>query len=189
MPSYAEIRRSIEAAWLLARGDQRGMTLFDLSVDGFWHSFAAALLVAPAYALVLADQYAHLGWPESTLWTALTETISYVAGWLAFPIAAIFLTRLLGLASRYVPLIVANNWSAVVQMGVYTVVVVFGTLLPPEMRALALLLTTLAVLAYQWFVIRTALGTSSGTALGLVVIDVLLSMAVSRGLDAVLQSG
>ena len=32
-----------------------------------------------------------------------------------------------------------------------------------EMRALALLLTTLTVLAYQWFVIRTALGTGGGT--------------------------
>lgn len=189
MPSYAEIRRSVEAAWLLARGDQRGMALFDLSVDGFWRSFAAALLVAPAYALVLADQYAHLGWPESPWWTILAEAISYLSGWVAFPIAAIFLTRLLGLASRYVPLIIANNWSAVVQMGIYTVVVVVGALLPAEMRALALLLTTLTVLAYQWFVIRTALGTGGGTALGLVVIDVLLSMAVSRGLDALLQPG
>mgnify|MGYP006888959685 CR=1 FL=1 len=88
MPSYAEIRRSVEAAWLLARGDQRGMALFDLSVDGFWHSFAAALLVAPAYALVLADQYAHLGWPESPWWTILAEAISYLSGWVAFPIAA-----------------------------------------------------------------------------------------------------
>ena len=119
----------------------------------------------------------------------LLKALGPVVGWLAFPIAAIFLTRLLGLASRYVPLIIANNWSAVVQMGIYTVVVVVGTLLPPETRALALLLTTLTVLAYQWFVIRTALGTGSGTALGLVVIDVLLSMAVSLGLDAVLQPG
>ena len=163
--------------------------MFDLSVDGFWRSFAAALLVAPAYALVVVDQYAHLGWPESKLWTVLAETISYVVGWLAFPIAAIFLTRLLGLASRYVPLIIANNWSAVVQMALYATVVLVGTLLPPQLRALALLVATLTVLTYQWFVIRTALGTSGGTASGLVVIDVLLSMALSRGLDGLLQPG
>ena len=57
MPSYAEIQRSVQAAWLLARGDTRGMALFDLSLEGFWKSFAAALLVAPAYAIVLLDQY------------------------------------------------------------------------------------------------------------------------------------
>ena len=58
-----------------------------------------------------------------------------------------------------------------------------------QLRALALLVATLTVLTYQWFVIRTALGTSGGTALGLVVIDVLLSMALSRGLDGLLQPG
>jgi hypothetical protein len=53
MPSYAEIQRALQGAWLLARGDTRGMGLFDLSVEGFWRSFAAALLAAPAYVLVL----------------------------------------------------------------------------------------------------------------------------------------
>lgn len=189
MPSYAEIRRSLEGVWRLARGDQGGMSLLDLSVDGFWRSFAAMLLVAPAYALVVVDQYANLGWPDAPVWTAVAEALSYVCGWVAFPIAAIFLTRLLGLSARYVPLIVANNWSAVVQMALYAAVVLAGTLMPSQLRALALLVATLTVLAYQWFVIRTALGTSSGTALGLVVIDVLLSLALSRGLDALLQPG
>ena len=111
---------------------------------------------------------------------SVAEALSYVCGWVGFPIAAIFLTRLLGLSARYVPLVVADNWSAVVQMVLYATVVLVGTLLPPQLRALALLVATLIVLIYQWFVIRTALGTSGGTALGLVVIDVLLSMALSR---------
>ena len=87
------------------------------------------------------------------------------------------------------PLIVANNWSAVVQVALYTAVVLVGTLLPAQLRTLALLVATITVLTYQWFVIRTALGTTGGTALGLVVIDVLLSIAVSRGLDGLLQPG
>jgi hypothetical protein len=117
------------------------------------------------------------------------EAVSYVAGWAAFPVAAIFLTRLLGLAAGYVPLIVANNWSAVVQIAFYAAVVVLGTLLPGELRAIALLAATLAVLVYQWFVIRTALDTGSGIAFGIVVVDVLLSLAVSRGMDGLLGVG
>ncbi|HEX6012749.1 MAG TPA: hypothetical protein VFY87_13325 [Geminicoccaceae bacterium] len=190
MLSYAEIQRSVQGAWLLAKGDTRGMNLFDLSVEGFWRSFAAMLIVAPVYALVLLAQPVPAdSEPESLTGTLLAEAIAYVVGWAAFPIAAVFLTRLLGLAAGYVPLVVANNWSAVVQIAFYAAVVVLGTLLPGELRALTLLAATLAILVYQWFVIRTALDTGGGIALGIVVVDVLLSLAVSRGMDGLLGVG
>ena len=46
-------------------------------VDGFWKSFAAALVVAPAYVLVLLDQYRLTGWPEHPWGTALAEVVSF----------------------------------------------------------------------------------------------------------------
>jgi hypothetical protein len=189
MPTWPEIVRSVQAAWLLAPGDNAALGHFDLSADGFWKSFAAALVVAPAYVLVLLDQYRFTGWPENAWATALAELVSFAGGWVAFPLAAISLTRLLGLSARYVPLIVANNWSAVIQVALYTAVVVVGTILPPELRTLALFTATILVLTYQWFVIRTALVTTGLTAFGLVVFDVLLSITVSRLLDGMLQSG
>jgi hypothetical protein len=189
IPTWPEIARSVQAASLLARGDPRGMAGFDVSVEGFWKSFTAALVVAPAYVLVLVDQYRLTGWPERPWAAAFAETVAFAIGWLAFPVAAIPLTRLLGLSARYVPLIVANNWSAVIQVALYTVVVLVGMVLPAEMRATALFTSTILVLVYQWFVIRTALGTTGGTAAGLVVIDVLLSITVSRILDGLLQPG
>ena len=73
------------------------------------------------------------------------------------------------------PLIVANNWSAVVQVALYTAVVLVGIVLPaPSCARWPCSPRRIAVLAYQWFVIRTALATTGATALGLVVIDVLL---------------
>jgi hypothetical protein len=187
MPSYAEIERALQGAWLLARGETRGMGLFDLSVEGFWKSFAAALLAAPAYLLVLLEQYAVLGRPEHLAGTVAAEILAYACGWLAFPVAAAFLTRLLGLGGRYVPLVVASNWGAMLQIGLYTVVVLVSLILPGEPRTLLLLAATAAVLVYQWFVIRTALETSGGIAFGFVVFDVLLSVAVTRGIDGLLQ--
>jgi hypothetical protein len=187
MPSRAEIARSLEGAWALAKGDPRGLDRFDLSLGGFWGSFAAAFVAAPAYALVLLEQYAVLGWPEHVWGTVVAEAIAYGCGWVAFPVAAIYLTRILGLTRRYVPLVVALNWSAALQIALYTGVVIVTLALPREMRSVLLLTATMAVLTYQWFVIRTALDTSGGIALLLVVIDVLLSMMVSRTIDAVLQ--
>ena len=187
MPSQAEIARALDGALLLAKGDVRGLDRFDLSIEGFWASFAAALVAAPAYALILAEQYAVTGGPQGLLGTLLAEAIAYGGGRIAFPVAAIFLTRLLGLGTRYIPLIVALNWAAVLQIALYAALVVVTLLLPADLRTLLLFLATIAVLVYQWFVIRTALRTTGTTAFGLVVIDVLLSVAVSRVLDALLQ--
>ena len=186
MPTSAEIARHLEGAWLLARGDRRGLGRLDLSVEGFWRSFSAAFLIAPAYALVLLEQYAAVGWPEHGWRTALTELVAYACGWVAFPIAAIFLTRLLNLAGRYVVLVVAANWSAVLQIALYAAAVTLSLVLPAPLRGPLLLAATLVILGYQWFVIRTALDTTTGTAIGLLLIDVLLGMMVSRTIDALL---
>lgn len=189
MPTWPEIARSVDAAWRLARGDAGAVERLDLSVDGFWKSFAAALVVAPAYVLVLLDQYRLAGWPDEPWMTAFVEATGYVIGWLAFPLAAMPLTRLLGVSGRYVPLIVANNWSTVIQVVLYTAVVILGLVMPASMRTTALLTATLTILVYQWFVIRSALATTSGIAAALVVIDLLLSVTVSRVLDGLLLSG
>lgn len=189
MPSRAEILHALQGAWLLAKGDPSGLDWFDLSVEGFWKSFAAMLLAAPAYAVLLLDQYARLGWPQHLGGSLAAETAAYLAGWLAFPLAAIFLTRFLGLAGRYVPLIVAVNWTGLAQVGLYLAVVLAGLVLPAPLFRLGLLIAAMLALVYQWFVVRTALRTGSGTAFGLVLIDLLLGLAVSRGLDGLLQPG
>jgi hypothetical protein len=189
MPTQAEVARYLQGALLLAKGDASGIRLFDLSIEGFWQSFTAALIAAPAYLLVLIDRFNLTGWPENLLGSLTAETIAYGCSWVAFPIAAIFLTRVLGLGGRYVPLVVAANWSAVLQIGLYTAVVLTSLILPQDLRAVLVLAATIAVLIYQWFVIRSALETSSGIAFGLLIVDALLSMTVSRTVDALLQPG
>lgn len=189
MPTTLEIARYLQGAWELARGDARGIGKLDLSLEGFWGSFAAAVVAAPAYVLVLLEQYAYVGWPRNVGGTIVAEAVAYACGWIVFPLAAILLVRLLDLGHRYVPLIVAMNWSSVLQITLYALVVLVSYVLPRELRTLLLFSTTIAVLVYQWFVVRSALQTTSGIAFGLVVIDVLLSMATSRAIDGLLQPG
>ena len=47
IPDQQEVIRSIYGAWRLPWLDRSGMGHFNLSVDGFWRSFFAAVLVAP----------------------------------------------------------------------------------------------------------------------------------------------
>jgi hypothetical protein len=166
--------------------DVSGMTYFNLTVEGFWRSFFAAVLVAPAYAILVGIQLSAEAEDFSIALVFLTEGIGYVLAWCAFPLISLVLTRLLGLDRNYVALIVAHNWSAVLQTAAFVVVVLLGVILPQAFGTLLVTLTTGAILVYQWFVIRTALQSSGGIALMLLLVDLVVTSIISAGADRVL---
>jgi hypothetical protein len=184
MPDRAEVLSALYGAYRLAWFDVSGMTFFNLTVEGFWRSFFAAVLVAPAYAVLVGLRIPAEGVNIALVF--LTEGIGYVLAWCAFPFVALILTRLLGLDRNYVALIVAHNWSAVLQMAAFVAVILLGGILAAAFGTLLVALTTLAILVYQWFVIRTALQTSGGIALMLLLVDLVITSIISAGADRVL---
>ncbi len=179
MPPVDEIRHYVEGAWWLAKGDAGGMAHFDFSADGFWRSFWALAIVAPGYAVLVADQYARGRDPVAFWPTFVAESLSYVLGWAAFPIVAIFLARFFDVAERYVPLIVALNWSSMVQMAAFLVPIALGVLLSAEAVTFLLMLVTGAVLFYQGFIVKTALDCPVGIAVSFVAADIVAIMLVN----------
>ncbi len=183
IPDQEEVLRSIFGAYRLAWLDRSGMGFFNLSVEGFWRSFFAAVVVAPGYALLVVQEL--MARPEeiSAPWAFVVETLAYGVGWAAFPVVAIVLTHLLGLSRNYAAMIIAANWAAVIQIGVFLAAVGLSLLLP-GFGGFAVTLATGAILFYQWFVIRTALDTSGGVAVALVLVDLLVNSAVNITADA-----
>lgn len=186
MPERPEILSSLYGAYRLARLDASGMTWFDLTVDGFWKSFFAAVLVAPGYALIVALSLQENPAPAPWIAILVVQTLAYAIGWVVFPIAALFATRMLGLGARYVPLIVAANWAAVLQMVLFLAALLFQAGFPGGFGGLAVGVITVAILFYQWFVVRTALETSGAIALALLLLDLLLNALVSSLADGIL---
>jgi hypothetical protein len=186
MPDREEVLSALYGAYRLAWLDVSGMTYFNLTVEGFWRSFFAAVLVAPAYAILVGIQLSAEAEDFSIALVFLTEGIGYVLAWCAFPLISLVLTRLLGLDRNYVALIVAHNWSAVLQTAAFVVVVLLGVILPQAFGTLLVTLTTGAILVYQWFVIRTALQSSGGIALMLLLVDLVVTSIISAGADRVL---
>jgi hypothetical protein len=186
MPDREEVLRGLYGAYRLAWFDPSGMTNFNLTVEGFWRSFFAAVLVAPAYAILIAMQLSAETDELNLALVLLTEGIGYVLAWSAFPLIAIVLTRLLGLDRNYVALIVAVNWSAVLQTGAFLAVLLLGLIAPEGLGTLIVTLTTLAILIYQWFVIRTALDTTGGIALMLLLVDLVVTTMINAGADRML---
>jgi hypothetical protein len=186
MPDRAEVLGALYGAYRLAWFDASGMTYFNLTVEGFWRSFFAAVLVAPAYAILVGLQLSTGTEDFNIALVFLSEGIGYVLAWCAFPIVALLLTRMLGLDRNYVALIVAHNWSAVPQTAAFVAVVLLGAILPEALSTLLVTLTTGAILVYQWFVIRTALQSSGGIALMLLLVDLVVTSLISAGADRVL---
>ena len=186
VPNAAEIVRALRAALRLARFDEGGLAEFDVTYEGFWRSFFAALLVAPGYALLVMQKWSVLPEPPVGPGAVLAEAFGYLLGWIAFPLALIPLTQLLGLGQRYVVLVVATNWSKVVQMIAFLLAIGLAAGSASEAGGLLVLIATGAILVYQWFVTRVALACSAALAAGVVVLDVVVSLLISRLTDGLL---
>jgi hypothetical protein len=184
MLTLAEIVRSVYGTWRLAHLDPGGMAFFDRTEEGFWRSFRVAILVAPAYALLVALDYATP--PADPAAAVVTvslfrvvaiESIAYAIEWMAFPLAAYYLVSALGREREYIGFIVAYNWSSVLQVGVMLLVGVIGAsgLLPRVLETMLGLGTWALLLAYSWFIAKTALNTTGLPAAGLVAMNVMIS--------------
>ncbi len=190
IPSLKEIVGSVYGAWRLLCFDPDGMRWFDLSTGAFWRSFFAAVLVAPAYAVMMVFDIAIRPETVEISRLAVVETLAYLIDWAAFPIVAIGLTRLLRLTQGYVPLIVAGNWSAVPMIAIYfpPVVLEGSGLAPLGIGGPLVLAATIFVIVYQWFVARCALQTTAGTAAAVVLVQILVSLFIRFGADSLLIS-
>lgn len=184
MPLPRDISSSLQGAWRLMRFDAGGMGGFDLSADGFWRSFLAAIPVAPTYAIVVWLELATREEPFNAAWAVMVCSIAYGLGWVAFPVAAIGVTRLLGLTDRYVALIVSFNWISVPQALIMTLVIALDASggLPGPLGGWLTVAAMVYILIYQWFVARVALDTTPLTTTGVVVLQVVISLFIEVSL-------
>jgi hypothetical protein len=194
--NLAYVRGQLETALRVARLDRDAVRDFDQSIDGFFRSFYGIILCAPAYVFIIlaerrmaasavaefpADGF--LPPPPISLGYLTLETLIYVVYWLSFPVAMIFLARLIGAGSRYVPFVVAYNWT--------NCIVLFATVLPylfylagivPIAGAFFLSFPILLfALSYRWIVAVESLETTAMTAVGIVLFDFLLGLFVELG--------
>lgn len=182
----AETLRSLQAAWRLACFDVKGLAQFDISVGGFWRSFFAAVVALPIYAIALIPQLERA--TDGALFLTV-EAIHYVAAWTAFPLVMIPVVRFLRLTPRYIPYIIAVNWTSVLQLVLFLPLnglALFGSLQGDGGALLFTLALTLSCI-YRYFVARVALETTMGTALALVALDVVLGLLLTGLFDQLYQ--
>ena len=174
MISGQYVTNALYGAYRLARGDTTGLSYFDTSTAGFWRSFFAAVLIAPLVLILLVIRFSvdDIGAGAVRFYTI--EAIAYVIGWVLFPVVVFYLVQTLEKEERYVGFIVAYNWAAVLQNGVYLPFAILFQIgvIPGEAAGLLNLILLGLVLAYTWFVAKNALDISGAVAGGIIILDV-----------------
>jgi hypothetical protein len=187
VPALVEVQLAVGGALRLARGDPRGLGFFDTSIDGFWRSFRAGLICYPFFLILLGFRVSGAHWQASGVMPIVTvETIGYVISWVAFPLLMLPLARWLGRENRFLPFMVAYNWSQVPQTALFVILAIGAAsgLLPRALSQFADLAAAVAVLLYEWYIARVALAVSSSQAVPVVLLDLVLGSVLSRITEA-----
>ncbi|MBY0295864.1 MAG: hypothetical protein K2X71_07495 [Methylobacterium sp.] len=113
-----EVVRSLRGTADLLNRKPGALGRFDTSERGFWRSFGAIWLAAPAVVIALALERGREDLVQAGLFRFDHVTLAVVAGALAsflvVPLAMIAVARRLHLTRGYVPFVVVTNWILVV---------------------------------------------------------------------------
>lgn len=113
MPNPAEIQRSLTGAWRLMMGRVDGMRLLDTSAEGFWDSFQAIAVAAPALAIGWIASANDLQLTSaSRLSIVLRLAIIDMAVWILPLVLLALVAKRVGIADRFVHYVVSGNWAS-----------------------------------------------------------------------------
>jgi hypothetical protein len=181
--SLREVSNGMYGAWRLARLDAGAMAWFDRSAGGVSRSFWAMALAYPGFLVLLAlrptltpDQ----AWGMPGLRLILVESIGYVIAWIAFLLVVIEFCRWIRRERECLDFIIAYNWSQVLQTGLWLGVALLASPLAPVPAAVVHLVAWAALIGYEWFIARIALGGGPLVATAVVLLDLVLAMSVGE---------
>jgi len=181
-----EVNRSLRGTLDLLHSRAEGLKSFDMSERGFWRSFAAIWLTLPAYVVSLAFERVRLGLLEpdrsllGNIWIDLVVALGHVAGFVALPLAMIWITRSLNLTKAYVPFVIVTNWITVMGLLVLSLpamLLLLGWATPPLASVFSLAFAVIIV-RMQWFATKATLGVSGLAAFGIVLLGIVLNSCV-----------
>jgi len=182
-PGY--IIENLIGAWNVVLGRADGLNRVDTSLEGFWRSFAAVILIAPFAFIVLLSQRKLSAAAEEAVdplsgGGLAHESLVLLVDWFMFPLLFALLAGPFGLGGRYVPFIVTRNWSSVIiAAGVATVhgLHVIG-ILPTSVAPFVMLAVLAVALRFSYVIARVALSVSMGLALPIVALDFIVSITI-----------
>jgi hypothetical protein len=176
IPDRKEILSSLQGAWLLVRRQEDGMRWLNLTAQGFWRSFFAAVLILPLYVPFSLIEAGLRGVPSGRY--LARELAGYVLVWVCWPLALLALCWLLARTRRFAAMVIASNWVSVPEFAILAGAHLIALAVPP-LALIAILAAIAFVLTIEYFVARTALDIGPAPAVGVVTVNLLVVMMLN----------
>lgn len=182
MPSFAHIAQALRATLNMMRLRDSALLDYERSAQAFYWSFFALLLAAPVQYIGSEIQAQMLGDNAISPSTGLlaVQIVAYIADWIIYPLFMIPITKQLGLSGRYATYIITYNWSKAViyfiTVPLYSIAIAGGN---DQLFSTIAIPVTLWFLFYRVWLAKTALGTSWPIAIGLFIVEMVISLFLS----------
>jgi hypothetical protein len=189
LPTPSEILKALYGVYLLARRHPDAPAMFDCSVDGFWRSLFAAVLVLPAHTLITVRIQMTVSPVEYGVDDGIIDLLVYVIAWLAYPALMVPITRVLGRGERVIDYIVPYNWASVPIGYFFGAIALVGMtgLVSPDMEMGLNIGVYASVVLLLAEIARRQLLISPTMAAGIVVFDFVFSVVVITMLETFAQ--
>ncbi|MER8643948.1 transporter [Mesorhizobium sp. M1252] len=191
MLSVDETSSSLNGAWRLMLGKADGLRLLDLSADGFWNSFFAIVVAAPAMIVGWVGTANEIGDPNAfagRLGMLVRLATVDLGSWLLPLVVLALVASRAGIGDRFVHYVVASNWASAITAWMLLPSALIRLFLPSGNPVAELVWLVLVVLSLvlSWRMTNATIG--KGAAVGSAVFAGMLvvSLAVLFGLVALL---
>jgi hypothetical protein len=181
-----EVVQSLTGAWELFLDRPDAMRFFDVSADGFWRSFYAIILIVPAYTLIsifgrsqiLVESVVAAQFDDSAF--IINKSVALGFEWIALPVILALAAPALGIGQSYAAFIIARNWGAALSNGLAAIVpILFLVGFIGDVAANFIFFAILiVVIRYNFLIARRALDANIGLAIGIVIGDIAISLAI-----------
>lgn len=180
MISKREVLLSLYGVWRLLLRDPKGIEWLDDSHEGFWKSFFCAVLVLPGYVLLLAFSPISYYEDAGIVRIFMVEGSAYVIGWAAWPLLVSYAAPAIDREEKFIRYIVAYNWSAAIQIGIYVAILLlrFSGVVPEGMLGLISFASLIILLWYQWFIVKIGLDIAGSLPIAFVGAEFLLGQII-----------
>lgn len=195
LPSFEQIETYFAGSWRMMTGHRDGMDRFDMSADGFWHSFHAITVALPpllvswvAYALDMSQGIEDQGLRVDIV---ISAGITDIAAWILPIVVLALVARRLGLARRFAAYVIASNWGGSLLCWIALPPTLIR-LVWPAARDLSLALSLVvfaAELVLSYRLAQVALQRPHGFALPLFIALTAISLAVTVTLQSLFGIG
>ncbi|RWK33390.1 transporter [Mesorhizobium sp.] len=169
MLSSDETYASLNGAWRLMLGKADGLRQLDLSADGFWNSFFAIVVAAPALIVGWVGLANEIGDPNAFAgrFSMLIRLATVDIGVWVLPLVGLALVApRAGIGGRFVHYVVASNWASAIIAWMMLPAALIRLFLPStnEFAVLASLLLFALSMILTWRMTNVAIG--RGAAVG-----------------------